>query len=65
MEKRKEREGDKVVGKREKGDGKHAPFSRRTLVISFTNFFSNQSRKKKKRGNEGWGDEGEGKREER
>lgn len=49
VEKRKEREGDKVVGKRKKGDGKHAPFSRRTLVISFTNFFSNQSPKRKKK----------------
>lgn len=62
--------GIKWWGKREKGDGKHTPFSRRTLVISFTNFFPTSLKRKKKRkkkrktrGNEGWGDEGEGKEE--
>ena len=45
----KREEGDKVVGKREKRDGKHTPFSRRTLVISFTNFFQPVSKEKKKK----------------
>jgi len=45
----KREEGDKVVGKREKGDGKHTPFSRRTLVISFTNFFPTSLKRKKKK----------------
>ena len=65
VEKRKREERDKVVGKREKGMVSTFPFLEGHLLLASQTFFPTSLEIKKKRGNEGWGDEGEGKREER